>query len=76
MHLEGNEKEIEDRFYKNLEFGTAGLRGVIAAGTNRINIYTVRRATFGLANYIIKNTTEEEKQSRGVVIAHDNRYHV
>ena len=73
LNLEGNEKEIEDRFYKDLEFGTAGLRGVIAAGTNRINIYTVRRATLGLANYIIKNTTEEEK-NRGVVIAHDNRH--
>ena len=71
--IAGNEKEIEDRFYKNLEFGTAGLRGVIAAGTNRINKYTVRRATFGLANYIVKNTTEEEK-NRGVVIAHDNRH--
>lgn len=72
-NIKGNEKEIEDRFYKDLEFGTAGLRGIIAAGTNRINIYTVRRATFGLANYIIKNTTEEEK-NRGVVIAHDNRH--
>ena len=72
-NLEGNEKEIEDRFYKNLEFGTAGLRGIIAAGTNRINIYTVRRATFGLANYILKNTSKEE-QARGVVIAHDNRF--
>ena len=72
-NLKGNEKEIEDRFYKNLEFGTAGLRGVIAAGTNRINIYTVRRATFGLANYILKNTSKEE-QERGVVIAHDNRF--
>lgn len=72
-NIKENEKEIEDRFYTDLEFGTAGLRGVIAAGTNRINIYTVRRATFGLANYIIKNTTEEEK-SRGVVIAHDNRH--
>ena len=71
--IKDNEKEIEDRFYKDLEFGTAGLRGVIAAGTNRINKYTVRRATFGLANYIIKNTTEEEK-NRGVVIAHDNRH--
>lgn len=71
--IDGDTKEIEDRFYKDLEFGTAGLRGVIAAGRNRINIYTVRRATFGLANYIIKNTTEEEK-NRGVVIAHDNRY--
>lgn len=73
INLKDNEKEIEDRFYKDLEFGTAGLRGVIAAGTNRINIYTVRRATFGLANYILKNTTKEE-QERGVVIAHDNRF--
>ena len=72
-NIKSNEKEIEDRFYKDLEFGTAGLRGVIAAGTNRINKYTVRRATFGLANYIMKNTTEEEK-NRGVVIAHDNRH--
>lgn len=73
MELKENEKEIQDRFYKDLEFGTAGLRGVISAGTNRINNYTVRRATFGLANYIIKNTTEKEK-NRGVVIAHDNRH--
>ena len=72
-NIKSNEKEIEDRFYMDLEFGTAGLRGVIAAGTNRINKYTVRRATFGLANYIMKNTTEEEK-NRGVVIAHDNRH--
>ncbi|MCC0739865.1 phospho-sugar mutase [Clostridioides sp. ZZV14-5902] len=71
--IKDNEKEIEDRFYKDLEFGTAGLRGVIEAGTNRINKYTVRRATFGLANYILENTTEEEK-NRGVVIAHDNRH--
>lgn len=73
LNIKDNNKEIEDRFYKDLEFGTAGLRGVIAAGTNRINKYTVRRATYGLANYIIKNTTEEEKK-RGVVIAHDNRH--
>lgn len=73
INLKDNEKEIEDRFYKDLEFGTAGLRGVIAAGTNRINKYTVRRATFGLANYILKNTSKEE-QERGVVIAHDNRF--
>lgn len=71
--IKDNEKEIEDRFYKDLEFGTAGLRGVIEVGTNRINKYTVRRATFGLANYILENTTEEEK-NRGVVIAHDNRH--
>ncbi|MDB8804192.1 phospho-sugar mutase [Romboutsia sp. 1001216sp1] len=67
-----DEKEIEDRFYTDLEFGTAGLRGVIAAGSNRINIYTVRRATFGLANYILKNANSEK--DRGVVIAHDNRH--
>ncbi|WP_343339304.1 Phosphoglucomutase [Terrisporobacter petrolearius] len=73
INLKHNEKEIEDRFYKDLEFGTAGLRGVIAAGTNRINKYTVRRVTFGLANYILKNTTKEEHE-RGVVIAHDNRF--
>ena len=73
LNIKDNNKEIEDRFYKDLEFGTAGLRGVIAAGTNRINKYTVRRATYGLANYIIKNTIEEEK-NRGVVIAHDNRH--
>ena len=69
--ISNNKKEIEDRFYKDLEFGTAGIRGIIAAGRNRINIYTIRRATFGLANYIIKNTSEIEK-SKGVVIAHDN----
>ena len=73
ISIKEDEKEIEDRFYKNLEFGTAGLRGIIAAGTNRINIYTVRSATFGLANYILKNTSKEE-QARGVVIAHDNRF--
>lgn len=60
--IEGNEKEIEDRFYTELEFGTAGLRGVIGAGVNRMNIYTVRRATQGLANYILK----QGKQSQGV----------
>ena len=67
--LEGNEKEIEDRFYKELEFGTGGLRGVIGAGTNRMNIYTVRKATQGLANYI-KQCKGEEK---GVAIAYDSR---
>ena len=49
--IKDDNKEIEDRFYKDLEFGTAGLRGVIGAGTNRMNIYTVRRATQGLANF-------------------------
>ena len=52
--IAGNEKEIEERFYMDLEFGTAGLRGVIGAGTNRMNIYTVRKATQGLANYIMQ----------------------
>ena len=67
--LEGNEKEIEDRFYKDLEFGTGGLRGVIGAGTNRMNIYTVRKATQGLANYIIKRGG----QDKGVAIGYDCR---
>lgn len=67
--IEGDEKEIEDRFYRTLEFGTAGLRGVIGAGTNRMNIYTVRQATQGLANYIISQNGQE----RGVAIAHDSR---
>ena len=69
--LEGNDKEIEDRFYRTLEFGTAGLRGVIGAGTNRMNIYTVRQATQGLANYILSQG--EEAAKRGVAIAHDSR---
>ncbi len=64
-----NEKEIEDRFYTSLEFGTAGLRGVIGAGVNRMNIYTVRKATQGLANYILKVGGE----SKGVAIAFDSR---
>lgn len=67
--IAGNEKEIEDRFYKELEFGTGGLRGVIGAGTNRMNIYTVRKATQGLANYIIKQGGKD----RGVAIAYDSR---
>ena len=68
--IRGNEAEIEDRFYKDLEFGTGGLRGVIGAGTNRMNLYTVRKATQGLANYIIKQGTGE----KGVAIAYDSRY--
>lgn len=64
-----DENEIKERFYKSLEFGTAGLRGVIGAGTNRLNIYTVRKATQGLANYIIKSGGKE----RGVAIAYDSR---
>ena len=65
-----NEKEIEDRFYKDLEFGTAGLRGVIGAGTNRMNKYTVGKATQGLANFILKENT----QDKGVAIAYDSRH--
>ena len=68
-NLEGNEKEIEDRFYRQLEFGTGGLRGMIGAGTNRMNIYTVRQATQGLANYILAQNGQE----KGVAIAHDSR---
>lgn len=64
-----DEEEIKDRFYKDLEFGTGGLRGVIGAGTNRINVYTVRKATQGLANYIISKNL----QSKGVAIAYDSR---
>ena len=67
--ISGNEKEIEDRFYKDLEFGTAGLRGIVGIGTNRMNQYTVTKATQGLANYII----EKNGQTRGVVIAYDSR---
>ena len=69
LALAGNEKEIEDRFFKDLEFGTGGLRGVIGNGTNRMNVYTVRKATQGLANFIIK----DGGQSRGVAIAYDSR---
>ena len=68
--IENDEKEIEDRFYKELEFGTGGLRGVIGAGTNRMNVYTVRKATQGLANYIIKQGGEK----KGVAIAYDSRF--
>ena len=62
--IEGNDKEIQERFYKDLEFGTGGLRGIIGAGTNRLNIYTVSKATQGFANYIVK---------KGVAIAFDSR---
>ncbi len=64
-----DEKEIEDRFYRQLEFGTGGLRGVIGAGANRMNIYTVRQATQGLANYIVSQNGQE----KGVAIAYDSR---
>lgn len=68
--IAGDEKEIEERFYTELEFGTAGLRGIIGAGTNRMNEYTVRKATQGLANYIQKIGGQE----RGVAIAYDSRH--
>ena len=67
--IKGDDKEIEDRFYRSLEFGTGGLRGVRGAGTNRMNIYTVRQATQGLANYIVAHNGQE----KGVAIAHDSR---
>ena len=68
--IEGDENEIKERFYMDLEFGTAGLRGVIGAGINRMNIYVVRRATQGLANYIIKQGGAD----KGVAIAYDSRH--
>ena len=70
LSIKDNEKEIEDRFYKELSFGTAGLRGVIGAGLNRMNKYTVGRATQGLANYILKVGGQE----KGVVISYDSRH--
>ena len=69
LAIKGNDAEIEDRFYKELEFGTAGLRGIIGAGTNRMNRYTVGKATQGLANYII----EQGVQEKGVAISYDSR---
>ena len=69
LSIAGDEGEIKDRFYKDLEFGTAGMRGVIGNGTNRMNVYTVTKATQGLANYILRQGTE----NKGVVIAYDSR---
>ena len=69
LEIKNDEKEIEDRFYKELEFGTAGLRGIIGAGTNRMNKYTVGKATQGLANYILEQGT----QDKGVAISYDSR---
>ena len=70
LEIKDNEKEIEDRFYKDLEFGTAGLRGVVGAGTNRMNRYTVGKATQGLAAFILKVGTQE----KGVVVSYDSRH--
>ena len=69
LAIQNDDKEIKERFYTDLEFGTGGLRGIMGAGTNRMNIYTVRKATQGLANYIIKNN----KQEKGVALAYDSR---
>ena len=68
--IAGDEDAITDRFYRELEFGTGGLRGVIGAGTNRMNVYNIRKATQGLANYIAK----VDKKSQGVAIAYDSRH--
>ncbi len=69
--IKGNDLEIKDRFYKDLEFGTGGLRGIIGAGTNRMNKYTVGKATQGLSNYILKNNPEGK--TMGVALAYDSR---
>ena len=69
--ISGDDKEIKERFYKDLEFGTAGLRGIIGAGTNRMNVYTVGKASQGLANYILSQG--EETVKKGVAIAYDSR---
>jgi len=71
-NLKGNQKEIEDRFFKDLSFGTGGIRGVRGIGTNRINKYMIRKATQGLANYMLKYNEKEAKE-RGIIIAHDCR---
>lgn len=72
LAIQNNNAEIEERFYKNLEFGTGGLRGIIGAGTNRINIYTVRKATQGLANFI--NLSSSNTNTNSVAIAYDSRH--
>ena len=71
LSVKDQPEEINDRFYRDLAFGTGGLRGVIGAGTNRMNVYTVRKATQGLANYLNKHNTESKPLS--VAIAHDSR---
>ncbi len=72
LAIKDDANEIEERFYKDLEFGTGGLRGVIGAGTNRMNVYTVAKASAGLANYIVESG--EDAMKRGVVISHDSRH--
>ncbi|HKL48004.1 MAG TPA: phospho-sugar mutase, partial [Candidatus Izemoplasmatales bacterium] len=71
--LDKSEKELEDSFYQSLSFGTGGMRGILGPGTNRLNIYTIRRANAGLARYLLKHYSESDLK-RGVVIAHDNRH--
>ena len=73
LNLEADEKEIEDRFYRDLEFGTGGLRGVMGAGTNRMNKYTVGKATKGLGEYLLATYGSELCKERGVVIGYDIR---
>ena len=70
--IAGDEKEINERFYQEIVFGTAGLRGICGAGTNRMNVLTVGRATQGIANYILKSGADPEK---GLAVAYDCRYH-
>ena len=70
--IEGDHRAIRERFQLDLSFGTAGLRGIVSAGTNRMNFYTVGRATQGIANFIVKQG--QAAMNRGVIIAHDPRY--
>ncbi len=71
LAIKDNDKEIEERFYKDLEFGTGGIRGILGAGDNRMNIYTIAKATQGLSNYINKNKSDDKS---GVAIAYDSRH--
>ena len=71
--MEGNDEALEDAFYAPLEFGTAGMRGVLGVGINRMNVYTVRQATEGLATFM--DTLDEETKQRGVAISYDSRHH-
>ena len=75
LTIEADSKEIEDRFYQDLAFGTGGLRGVMGAGTNRMNCYTVGRATLGLGRYLLAAFGQEAAGKQGVVIAYDTRHH-
>ncbi len=70
--IAGNDAEIEERFYRDLEFGTGGLRGILGAGTNRMNLYTVRKASQGVAVFAVKQGAEAMKA--GIAIGYDSRY--